>query len=91
MALAIRGGEQRIYNLNRVVESRNSHIPILSDLRDSGRIGESDDSVMLLYREDYYDEECVRPGLAQVYVFNRFGPRGEAHLILNEELMRFSD
>jgi len=46
---------------------------------------------MLLYREDYYDEECVRPGLAQVYVFNRFGPRGEAHLILNEELMRFSD
>ena len=40
--------------LNRSVESRTPPIPMLSDLRDSGRIEEDADIVMLMYRASYY-------------------------------------
>jgi len=41
--------------LNRGVEERNDKIPLLSDLRDCGEIEEVADTVLALYRPDYYD------------------------------------
>ena len=41
--------------LSRFVERRQSKVPVLSDLRESGSIEQDADLVMLLYREDYYD------------------------------------
>ena len=40
--------------LNRNVDSNESKIPALSNLRESGSIEQDADIVMLLYREDYY-------------------------------------
>lgn len=43
-----------ITQLNRDVEKRNPPIPMMSDLKESGGIEENADTVLLLYRPEYY-------------------------------------
>ena len=51
--------------LSRKVEDRRSESkrPMLSDLRDSGAIEQDADIVMLMYREDYYQNQMQKPNL----------------------------
>jgi replicative DNA helicase len=51
--------------LTRKVEDRPRSIPILSDLRESGKIEEDADSVSLLWREEYYLERMEIPTKAK--------------------------
>lgn len=63
--------------LSRAVEGRTSHVPMLSDLRDSGGIEQDADLVMFIYREEVYDRETDKKGIAEIHIAkHRNGPIG---------------
>ncbi|MCR5627892.1 MAG: replicative DNA helicase [Lachnospiraceae bacterium] len=67
--------------LSRAVEQRTDHKPMLSDLRESGAIEQDADLVMFIYREDYYDKETARQGIADIIVAKqRNGAVGKVEL-----------
>ena len=77
--------------LSREADKRADHKPILSDLRESGAIEQDADVVMLLYREDYYDEEN-NPNIAKVIVAkHRNGATGILDLFFNKPCTTFRD
>ena len=78
--------------LSRAVENRPGNIPQLSDLRESGSIEQDADVVMMLYREDYYEEDSDSPGLTDVYIRkHRNGPIGRVELMFKKDHLRFYD
>lgn len=78
--------------LSRAVETRPGNIPQLSDLRDSGSIEQDADVVLMMYREDYYEEDSDRPGMTDIYIRkHRNGPTGRVELHFKKEQMRFYD
>lgn len=78
--------------LSRAVEQRPVKIPQLSDLRESGAIEQDADVVMMMYREDYYEEDTDRQGITDIYVRkHRHGMVGRAELMFRKEQMKFYD
>jgi replicative DNA helicase len=84
--------------LSRQVEHRQSHRPMLSDLRESGSIEQDADVVMLLYREDYYDRqkgETIGASYASKVEVNiakhRNGPTGFVYLTYLHPFTRFEN
>ncbi|MBX5492135.1 MAG: replicative DNA helicase [Chloroflexi bacterium] len=78
--------------LSRAVESRSPHIPMLSDLRESGSIEQDADVVMFIYREEVYDKDTENKGIAEIHVAkHRNGPTGQVSLLWLEKLTKFVD
>ena len=78
--------------LSRAVESRSDHRPMLSDLRESGSIEQDADIVMFIYREDKYDEESEKKGIAEIIIAkHRNGPVGSVNLRFFDRTARFAD
>jgi len=67
--------------LNRDVEYRNDHRPILNDLRERSSLSQDADVVIGLYRDDYYDEKSETPDKVEViFLKNRHGDKGTVSL-----------
>ena len=78
--------------LSRAVESRTDKRPIMSDLRESGAIEQDADSVMFLYRDEYYNENSEDKGLAECIVSkNRHGETGTVKLQWIPQYQTFCD
>ncbi len=78
--------------LSRAVETRQSKVPQLSDLRESGSLEQDSDVVMFIYREDVYNPESERKNIADIIVAkHRNGPIGEVSLYFQANQTRFRD
>jgi replicative DNA helicase len=93
--------------LSRATEQRQPHIPMLSDLRESGSIEQDADVVLFIYREAVYvsreewsmrSENVGKPASqypeddAQLIVAkHRNGPTGVVHVRFRDSLSKFED
>ena len=79
--------------LSRQTENRTDKKPQLSDLRDSGAIEQDADTVIMLFREDYYSENennDLKDSVADLRIAkNRNGTTGLCHLTFQREFTRF--
>lgn len=79
------------HQLNRELEKRTDKKPILSDLRQSGRIEEEADTVLFLYRPVVYDTTQDPTKALLIVAKNRDGDVGVAPLYFEAAVTRFSD
>lgn len=78
--------------LSRAVEQRPDHRPMLSDLRESGAIEQDADVVMFIYRDDYYNPDTEKKGIAEINIAKqRNGPIGTTELVWLPEFTKFAN
>ncbi|MEL7625011.1 MAG: replicative DNA helicase [Clostridiales bacterium] len=76
--------------LSREVEKTGDKRPGLSHLRESGALEQDADLVMFIYREDYYDRNTERKGIAEIIVAkHRNGPVGTIELGFDDRFTKF--
>lgn len=78
--------------LNRAVEQRLDRRPVLADLRESGSIEQDADVVLFIYRDEFYNRETERPGVAEILIRkHRNGPTSDIELAFMSGFAKFGD
>lgn len=78
--------------LSRKVEDRPDKRPNLADLRDSGEIEQDADVVLMLYRDELYNENSAAKGTAEILIRKfRNGSPGMVRTAFIEELTSFEN
>jgi replicative DNA helicase len=78
--------------LNRAVEQREHKKPVMSDLRESGSLEQDADMILLIYRDEVYDRNTTKKGIAEIdLVKHRNGEIGMFLLTFQGQYTRFAN
>ena len=81
-----------ISQLSRAIEQRSDKHPMLSDFRETSAIEQEADTVMFIYRDDYYCKDSKYRGLAEIMVEkNKTGNLGSVYLEWDSKKYEFRD